>query len=164
MLITQAYIAAFTLRVITNLVKATPLSEEQANDLLRREQNGSGRKKVLKLLAAQVDNAVKTNCDIQTRLGKGLSANLLDPEVSALCLVYPFVCTSFLDEPFSSAHTTTYVSIRTQPLFSCKYIRPSRSKCTCAHTDGYCEIHPKSYWSDCENEPVVRRAGAELDT
>ena len=148
MLITQTDIAAFTLSVIANLVKAKPLSEEQASDLLRREQNGLGRKHVLKLLAAQVDKAAERNCEgnnVRTRVGKGLGGNLLDPEVSALCLVYPFVCTSFLDEPFSSAHTTAYVSIRTQPLFSCKYIRPSRSKCTCAHTDGYCEIHPKSY-------------------
>ena len=90
MLITQTDIAAFTLSVIANLVKAKPLSEEQASDLLRREKNGLGRKHMLKLLAAQVDKAAERNCEgnnVRTRVGKGLGGNLLDPEVSALCLV-----------------------------------------------------------------------------
>ena len=75
MLITQTDIASFTLGVIANLVKAKPLSEEQASDLLRREQNGLGRKHVLELLADQVDKAVERKMK-----------RLLDPEVSVCCL------------------------------------------------------------------------------
>ena len=132
MLITQTDIASFTLGVIANLVKAKPLSEEQASDLLRREQNGLGRTHVLKLLADQVDKAVERDCEgnnVSTRVGKGLGGNLLDPEVSAFVL-YPFVSTSFLDE---NGHKCIYIyiyvcvcvcvctSTRTQHMFSCTY-------------------------------------------
>ena len=146
MLNTQTDIGSFNQRIIQDLIKVNPLSQEQAKELLGREQNGPGRKHVLQLLSVQVRKTAKMGegNNVDTPVGKGPGGNLLDPEVSALCLIF-FCLHIILDGPFSSAHTTAYVSIRTQPLFSRKYARQSRSKCACAHTDGYCEIHTKSY-------------------
>ena len=90
MLNTQTDIGSFNQRIIEDLIKVNTLSEEQAKELLGREQNGPGRKHVLQLLSVQVRKTAKMGegNNVDTPVGKGPGGNLLDPEVSALCVVF----------------------------------------------------------------------------
>ena len=61
---TQTDIARFSLKAIEVIVKRNPLSEEEAQNLIRREQNGRARKYVLKFLGVQVRRASKKKTTI----------------------------------------------------------------------------------------------------
>ena len=81
--IAQTDIESFTSGVIESVIRGHPLSEEEAKELISREQKGPRRACVLRVLAAaHRDGNDNQKYGVSTRLGKGLSANLLDPQVS----------------------------------------------------------------------------------
>ena len=50
---TQTDLATLSMDAIRSIIKKNPLSEEQAQDLITKEQNGRARKRVIDFLALQ---------------------------------------------------------------------------------------------------------------
>ena len=89
----QTNIETFSLSTLKDIVNEYPLSEEQAHDLYIREQNGPGRKYVLRLFAVQMRKDAKRKHQEQIQNSVTFLAqkdrwqSLLDPKVSICCLL-----------------------------------------------------------------------------
>ena len=80
----QTNIETFSLNTLKDIANAYPLSEEQAHDLYVREQNGPGRKQVLRLFAVQLRKDAKRKHQEHMKKKKDRWQNLLDPKVSVM--------------------------------------------------------------------------------